>query len=433
MHASQRAAVCHHIASRHQPCYNINVALVSLNLPSKPLHPRELPRATVPGLYLHIPFCFHKCHYCDFYSITRQTEDRMTRFVDLLLREADMWCDKDAPAVQPETIFFGGGTPSLLPLEQMHRLLRGLHERFDLSQVNEWTVEVNPATSDLDYCRMLRENGVTRLSLGAQSFDRDELKSLERHHDPEDVPKSLGIARTAGFERINFDLIYAIPQQTMESWMRSLEAAIALRTDHLSCYALTYEANTPIAVKQRMGQLTVATDELELQMLHATRERLTVEGLLPYEISNYARPGEACRHNLLYWAGGSYVGLGPSASSHVKGTRFKNRPHLGEWETSIERDELPATDVETLTPLQRAGERMMLGLRLTTGINLTAFAAETGFDAYSLYAAQFDQLTKAKLIKIDNHAVTLTEHGINLADAIAAEFLTSIETTDKQR
>lgn len=404
--------------------------MIPLNLPSKPLHPRELPRAIVPGLYVHIPFCFHKCHYCDFYSITRQSDERMTRFVDLLLLEADMWCDLHASTLQPQTIFFGGGTPSLLPLPQMERLLQGLRKRLDLSQVNEWTVEVNPATSDLGYCRMLRQNGVTRLSLGAQSFDRSQLKTLERHHDPEDVPRSLAIAREAGFERINFDLIYAIPSQTLESWMESLEAAIALNTDHLSCYALTYEPNTPIAVKKRMAQLIAATDELELQMLHATRQRLIAQGLPPYEISNYARPGEECRHNLLYWTGGSYVGLGPSASSHVEGTRFKNRPHLGEWESSIDRGELPATDVETLTPLQRAGERMMLGLRLTRGVNLPDFEKQTGFDACTIYADQFNQLTKANLIRIDNQAVTLTERGIDVADAIATEFLTPSTASD---
>lgn len=399
------------------------MALVQLNLPSKALHPRELPRGTVPGLYVHIPFCFHKCHYCDFYSITRQTEDRMTRFVDLLLREADLWLEAQAPAVRPETIFFGGGTPSLLPLPQMQRLLEGLRKRFDLTQVNEWTVEVNPATSNLEYCQMLREHGVNRLSLGAQSFDREELKTLERHHDPDDVPRSLAVALQAGFRRINFDLIYAVPGQSLESWMRSLEKAISLNTDHLSCYGLTYEPNTPIAVKKRMGQLTAATDDLELQMLHATRQRLIAAGLPPYEVSNYARPGEECRHNLLYWTGGSYVGLGPSASSHVEGTRFKNRPHLGEWESSIERGELPAIDVETLTPLQRAGERMMLGLRLARGVNLADFANQTGFDAYCVYAGQFDQLIRAQLIRIDNDTVKLTESGLNVADAIAAEFL----------
>src|SRR5438045_3597219 len=161
-------------------------SLISLGLPSAALHPHHLPRAQVPGLYVHVPFCFHKCHYCDFYSITRQTPERMTRFVDLLLREAQMWLGPAAPVVLPRTIFFGGGTPSLLPLEQMRRLIAGLRQRFDLSHVDEWTVEVNPATASLEYCQILRESGVDRLSFGAQSYDPAELRMLERHHDPAD-------------------------------------------------------------------------------------------------------------------------------------------------------------------------------------------------------------------------------------------------------
>src|SRR5438477_752010 len=159
-------------------------------VPAAPLlHPTALPAALVAGLYVHVPFCFHKCHYCDFYSITRQTDERMERFVDLMLREADQWSAADRPGPVPRlrTVFFGGGTPSLLPLDAMRRLLTGLRARFDFAGVDEWTIEVNPATARAEYCRMLRENGVDRLSFGAQSFDRGALAVLERHHDPEDV------------------------------------------------------------------------------------------------------------------------------------------------------------------------------------------------------------------------------------------------------
>src|SRR5256885_4114813 len=166
-------------------------SLVQLNL-GRGVDLADLPRATVDGLYVHIPFCFHKCHYCDFYSITRQSEDRMTRFVDLMLREAEGWAQARGEAVvRPRTVFFGGGTPSLLPLEQMRRLIHGLRERFELSGIEEWTVEVNPATASQEYCHMLRKSGVDRLSFGAQSFQPRELAALERHHDPDDVPRSL--------------------------------------------------------------------------------------------------------------------------------------------------------------------------------------------------------------------------------------------------
>jgi oxygen-independent coproporphyrinogen-3 oxidase len=384
-----------------------------------------VPSVRVPGLYVHVPFCFHKCHYCDFYSITRQTPERMTRFVDLILQEADQWnCElSNTPRVEPETIFFGGGTPSLLPLDQMQRLIRGLKKRFDFRRLSEWTVEINPATANLQFCQMLRAEGVDRLSFGAQSFTKSELATLERHHDPDDVPRSLEIAREAGFSRLNVDLIYAIPNQTMADWSHSLESAIALGTPHVSCYALTYESNTPMAVRKRLGHFQAASDDLEIQMMLHTRRRLAESNQPAYEISNYATAGEECRHNLLYWNGGSYIGLGPSAASHVEGTRWKNRAHLGEWENSIAAGTLPARDAEILTPAQRAGELAMLLLRLSRGLIYADFTARTGFDARTIYADQIDQLSRTGFLHVSNEGFHLTEAGLPVADSIASKFL----------
>ena len=386
--------------------------------------PAGLPAVEVPGLYVHIPFCFHKCHYCDFYSITRQSPQRMERFVHLVLEEARGWADgARGPTVRPRTIFFGGGTPSLLPVADMRRLIEGLRATFDFHDLNEWTVECNPATVSADYCRMLRDQGVNRLSFGAQSFDAGELKVLERHHDPEDVPRSIEIARSAGFERLNVDLIYAIPGQDLASWRRSLECALSLATEHLSCYGLTYESNTPIAVRKRLGQLSAAEDELELEMLHWTRRRLTAAGYRAYEISNYARPGQECRHNLLYWNGGSYVGLGPSAASHVQGWRWRNRPHLGEWERAVAGGGVPTAEAEKLMPLQRAGELAMLQLRLDGGVRYGPFLAVTGVDARAVYADVISRLSALRLIESDPQGFRLTDTGINVADAVAAELV----------
>jgi oxygen-independent coproporphyrinogen-3 oxidase len=261
------------------------------------------------------------------------------------------------------------------------------------------------------------------MSIGAQSFDRTELATLERHHNPDDVPASIELARRSGFERLNLDLIYAIPGQDLASWKRSLDQALSLNLKHYSCYGLTYEPNTPIAVKKRLGTMVPTKDELELEMLWGARNRLTEVRLPPYEISNYSAAGEECRHNLHYWVGGSYIGLGPSAASHVHGTRFKNRPHLGEWEQAIERDELPATDIETLSSAQRAGELAMLMLRLTRGLSFAAFAARIGRDARELFAPQIKQLCGARLLLVDDERIALSNTGINVADAIAAEFV----------
>jgi oxygen-independent coproporphyrinogen-3 oxidase len=389
---------------------------------TRPLATADLPRAEAPGLYVHVPFCFHKCHYCDFYSITRQTPDRMSRFVDLVLAEADQWTSSPV-SVRPRTVFFGGGTPSLLPLTEMRRLIAGLRDRFDFAELNEWTVEVNPATAATEYCRMLREAGVDRLSFGAQSFDLTELKILERHHDPEDVPRSVEIARAAGFSRINLDLIYAIPGQDLASWARSLEATIALGTSHVSCYALTYEPNTPMAVRKRLGHFVAAEESLELEMMRFTRDRLGHQGLSAYEISNYATPNEACRHNLLYWTGGNYIGLGPSAASHVDGWRWKNRPHLGEWERAVADGQLPAADLEKLTIRQREGEWVMLRLRLAGGVEFADYAARWGGDAREVYSDELARLGRVGLLEVTAAGFSVSERGLAVADAVASEFL----------
>ncbi len=384
------------------------------------LDPAQLPRAPIYALYVHIPFCFHKCHYCDFYSITRQTPERMEGFVDLILREAEMWKDR---TVSPKTIFFGGGTPTLLPVASMGRLLEGLKRRLDLTGVDEWTVEANPATVTDEYCRILRASGVNRISFGAQSFDPKDLKQLERHHNPADVPRSLDLARQAGFERLNLDLIYAIPGQTLESWEKTLEKAIALGTSHLSCYGLTFEPNTPIAVRRRLGQLQQAEETLELQMLRHTRQRLQAANMPAYEISNYAAAGQECRHNLAYWTGDNYLSLGPSAASHIEGWRWRNAPHLGEWESAVASDNLPAIEVERLSPRHRAAELAMLLLRLSRGLNFADFANRTKFDARALWQETIDRYSTAGLLEVDSTSLRLSDSGLAVADSLASEFL----------
>jgi len=399
--------------------------------PSAPtaIHPSSLPTALVRAIYVHVPFCFHKCHYCDFYSITRQPARRMEQFVDLVLREAALWPQAGygiatvGPHVCPRTVFIGGGTPSLLPMEAMRRLISGLHQRFDMADLAEFTMEANPATVTADYCAMLRDMGVNRLSFGAQSFNTTELATLQRYHRPEDIARTLSLARAAGFHRLNLDLIYAIPGQDLSSWLASLQMAISLGVNHLSCYGLTYEANTPISVRKQLGQISTVDEAVELKMLHGTCRCLAKAGFVPYEISNYCLHGEECRHNLLYWNGGDYIGLGPAAASHIRGTRWRNPPNLDQWEQAIARDTLPAMDIEHLSPLRRAGELIMLQLRLRDGINYVDFAARTGYQARKLYAGVIDQLAELRLVAADDRGFRLTERGIDISDTIAGQFL----------
>lgn len=383
----------------------------------------RLPATTIEGLYVHIPFCRHKCHYCDFYSIVGQPADRIARFVDLLLTEARLWANVRQLHTGLRTIFFGGGTPSLLPLEDMRRLIVGLRGVFDFAAVDEFTIEVNPATTSLDYLTMLRSLGVTRISMGAQSFDRADLSMLERHHDPEDVPRSIELCRQAGFDRVNVDLIYAVPGQSLESWESTLARTLSLNTEHVSCYALTYEPNTPMTVKRDLGTITPTDESLELEMFRHTHKRLSEHGVERYEVSNFARPGEACRHNLIYWRGGSYLGLGPSAASHVSGVRFRNLPRLGDWEQTVSRNTLHAADVETLSNERRAGERVFLGLRLVEGVDLESIRQEFGIDLMSKHARTIDTFSRSGLIEFDGSRLRLTERGFELADGVCAEFV----------
>lgn len=381
------------------------------------LSPADLPTVDLHALYVHVPFCFHKCHYCDFYSITRQTPERMEKFVDLLLAEADLW---KGHRPKPSTVFFGGGTPSLLPIDAMRRLIEGLRQRFDLSTVDEWTIEVNPATADAEYLKMLHSLGVDRLSFGAQSFDLAELKTLERHHVPADVERSILLAREAGFERLNLDLIYAIPGQTMDSWQRTLNAALALGTSHLSCYGLTFEPNTVMTVRKRLGQIIPAEDEVELAMLHATRKRLSAAGLTAYEISNYSIPGQECRHNLAYWTGKNYIGLGPSAASHVEGHRFKNRQHLGDWESAVPGGRLPVVEHEVVSPEDRVAERVMLELRLARGVR---WADYPHADLRERYQTALAELSSWGLLVIDQAGFRLSQTGINVSNSVSERFV----------
>jgi oxygen-independent coproporphyrinogen-3 oxidase len=231
------------------------------------------------------------------------------------------------------------------------------------------------------------------------------------------------MARSAEFQRLNVYLIYAIPGQTLESWSRSLEAAITLGTEHISCYGLTYEPNTPITVRKRLGEFIAAEETLELAMLRHTRDRLTKANLPPYEISNYARPGRECLHNLVYWTGGNYIGLGPSAASHIDGWRWKNRPHLREWEEAITAGHLPAADVEQLSSGQRAGELAMLMLRLSKGLDFTRFHTQTSQDARKLFADPIQRFTSTGLLTMTGDALIVTDQGLPVADALASEFL----------
>ena len=381
-------------------------------------------RRAVRHLYVHIPFCASKCDYCAFYSEPAH-EPRVERFLAALAIEIG----NVASRLEPDTIFFGGGTPSILTETQWERLLThvrsnipGLESRIPRPGF-EWTVEMNPATVSLEKARLLRAFGVNRASLGAQSFDDKLLERLGRIHTAAMTYESVAVLREAGFDNLNLDFIFAIPGQTPAQWEQTLRRAIALEPQHLSTYELTYEDDTPL-FRQLQARGVARLDEAAATAMYQRMLDLTAEaGFHPYEISNIARPGCECRHNLNSWRGGDYVGVGPSACGFVDGWRYRNVPDIDAYMTRMERGESPTESAERLTPRARAGELAAFALRMNEGIEAAAFERQTGFRLDRLWPDALRELTSQKLAEWNGERLRLTPRGRLLADTVAEAFI----------
>ncbi len=386
-----------------------------------PLPLRGKPR--IDGLYIHTPFCFHKCHYCDFYSIAEPAgdgvsqSDRQGVFTERLIGELKLRAGQVGLA--PRTIFVGGGTPTLLRVELWRNLLGALEETGCLGRVEEFTVEANPETVSLELMGVLKAGGVNRVSVGAQSFDTGLLKTLERWHDPVSVPKAVGAVRGAGIDNINLDLIFAIPGQTLAMLDADLDAVLALEPDHLSCYGLTYEPNTPMTARLRRGEFRSADEAVERRMYGRVIERLAGAGYEHYEVSNWARPGRQCRHNMAYWENRHWLGIGPSAASHMDGYRWKNLAHLGRY--IADAVEPPTADHEHLPPDRRVGELLMLQLRLLRGVGRGWLDKHLSAD--DARHATITHLVEIEMLQWTPTHLRLTREGLFVADAVIAELL----------
>ena len=317
------------------------------------------------GLYVHVPFCFHKCHYCDFYSFV----DREGRTGEYLAQvAADVGWTLDRVEGEIETVFVGGGTPTLLSADELRAFTAEIR-RFPLARDVEWTVEANPETIDAEKARVLAAAGVNRVSIGAQSFDPKHLKTLERWHDPANVARAAGYLRDAGITNFNLDLIFGIPGQTLAEWRADLARALEIGPEHLSCYGLTYEPKTAMTKRLERGEFEPCDDGVEAEMYEATRDTLATAGFAQYEVSNYARAGRECRHNLVYWRNEPWWAIGPSASGYIGGHRYKVVPRLGDWLARGADGSAPVVDHEAPDEMRNTSEAVMLGLRLSEGIS----------------------------------------------------------------
>jgi oxygen-independent coproporphyrinogen III oxidase len=333
-------------------------------------------------------------------------------------------------AQQPRTIFFGGGTPSLLNLRQWEQVLETMG-RLDWLKPEEWTVECNPATVSLDKAKLLRSYGVNRISMGVQSLNENLLDRLGRVHSREMVFRSFDILRAAGFDNINVDLMFAIPGQTMEIWSDTLTEAIALGSEHLSCYEVIYEEDTPLFAQLKAGEFSV-DDELASDMHELLVLRACQAGFQQYEIANFARhpesgiseiPSKACQHNINYWRGGAFHGLGPSATEYLNGRRAKNCSNTALYCEQLERGERPVEWSEELTQLARAGETAAFGLRMNAGWPFNLFKQTTCFDLREQWNDAMQDLVDQGLARMDDERFQLTSSGLRFADSAAEKFL----------
>ena len=366
----------------------------------------------VRHLYVHIPFCPKICPYCSFYKETAD-RNKTPLFLDALLLELEQQ-SAVLPPLRPRTIFFGGGTPSALSTPQLEYLLTGLRARLDLSALTEWTLEMNPATVSLEKARALRELGVNRVSMGVQSWEPQLLAVLGRVHSAEQARRSYEILRGAGLDSVNRELIFGVPTQTPDQWRRSLEATVALGPEHISAYNLTYEEDTEFFRRFVTGELTQDA-EADAGLFELTADTLSAAGFEPYEISNFARPGRECAHNLAYWLGADYLGLGPSAFSTVGERRWANVRDTAAYNARVHAGEAATDFREDVPPAMRRAEVIAFGLRTNRGV-----AAET-LRSWPEQVAEFAALGLLETTPGDR--VLLTRKGRLLADAVAEAFV----------
>ena len=359
-------------------------------------------------IYVHIPFCARICPYCAFYKDLLD-RSQTWRFCKALLRDLDQQCVSFA--LTPETIYFGGGTPTALTTSQLEFLLGGFRERLDLSSLTEWTIEANPGSVSVRKAELLHKLGVTRVSLGVQSWDDELLKLLGREHNSQQAEQSFHILRAAGFANINVDLMFGLPEQTIEQWKFTLEKTIALQPDHISAYCLTYEEDTEFFLRHARGELLQDTDA-DGHFFETAMSMLEDAGYEHYEISNYALPGFASVHNRAYWLGKNYLGIGPSAFSTVGMERWQNVCDYRGYADRLLSGQSPRGFSENLTSEMKRTERIALSLRMREGIA-----------GPELNRRRAEELVSLGLLRKSGGSFLLTQKGKSLADSVAEAFL----------
>lgn len=379
--------------------------------------PSDLTATEPRAGYVHVPFCVHRCGYCNF-TVVAGRDDLISAYLQALAIELAA-LERPRPV---ETLFLGGGTPTHLPPAQLDSLLALVRRWFPLAAGGEFSVEANPGDLDADRTRVLAAHGVTRVTLGGQSFSPRKLTILERDHAPADIRASVELVR--GFAAsVGLDLIFAVPGETLAEWDADLDAAIALGVDHISTYGLTFEKGTTFWSRRAAGALQENAEDLQRELYERAIGRLTSAGYEHYEVSNFARPGHRCRHNEVYWAASEYWAAGPGAARYVEGRREVNHRSTTTWIRRLLAGQSPVAEAEQLDAEDRAREALVLGLRRLEGVRRDAFAARFGFAIDALFGRELARLVEQGLLNDDGQRVSLSRDGLLVSDAIWSRVL----------
>jgi len=371
------------------------------------------------GIYIHMPFCRVKCMYCDFYSVTDKDEF-MPIFFDSLIKEIQM-CQLNTKNWEIDSIFIGGGTPSLMSSKQLENLIKELDDNFDLSHIKEFTIEANPGEAPEERLKSFKSLGVNRVSMGVQSLNEDLLKFLTRIHGKDEVLKTFRALRKVGFDNINCDLIFNIPNQTLQIWGNDLKDILQLEPEHLSCYSLTVEKGTQLYNYVNSGKVKMPSNDKSSELYRYTQSLMSDYGYEQYEISNWSKPKLECKHNLHYWEIDPCLAFGPSAHGFDGKSRFSNISNLDMYINKIKLSKSPQIQIQELSDKNYSNELIGFGLRIKNGINLNRISDELKSNFEKIFEKNKDKW--GKFLTRENNRLRLTKEGYAFADAVAVDFL----------
>ena len=373
------------------------------------------------GLYIHVPFCAQKCYYCDFNSYKINSNQKKEYLINIE-REMKFYKEEFKDKCF-DTVFFGGGTPSILTVSELKELVNNINENFNIKDDAEITIECNPGTINREKLEAMKKMGINRLSIGLQATQNYHLKSIGRIHTYEEFEKNYYDALDIGFENINIDLMYALPNQKTQEWKDTLDKIIKLNPSHISAYSLILEEGTKLYDMYQNKEFELLDEDTDINMYNYTIDTLKRHGYNQYEISNYSKENLECKHNIIYWKCDNYLGLGPGASGFIGDTRYSNIEDICEYNKCIMQNIRPVSEEIELTKKDKIEEFIFMGLRMNEGINIDVFKERFDTDFYDIYQEVMDKLIKRELVRFDGKNISLTQKGREISNSVFIEFL----------